>query len=148
LRVLAHRLIACLTEALLGLDPHRDTPVEILHTILLGVERYAWHAFHSSTKADAQKTFETRLQSSDILALEIDPIRASYIMNYKNNLIGRQLKMLMQLTAFHVHDLVHPNLFTLIKAVGDLGAVLWYSEIRNLELYLVGLSRYLLNVPC
>ncbi|CAE6515143.1 unnamed protein product [Rhizoctonia solani] len=119
-----------------GLDPHRDTPVEILHTILLGVEKYAWYLVHSSTRPDAQKKFETRLQSSSILGLEVDPIRASYIMNYKNNLIGRQLKMLMQLTVFHVHDLVSQDSFSVIKAVGELGAVLWYSKIDNLEDYL------------
>ncbi|KAG8688734.1 hypothetical protein FRC11_004889 [Ceratobasidium sp. 423] len=129
-----------------GLDPHCDTPIEILHTILLSVEKYAWHTFHSSTKPDAHKTFETRLQSSNILALEIDPIHASYIMNYKNNLIGCQLKMLMQLTVFHIHDLVHPNLFALVKAVGNLGAVLWYSEIHNLDLYLADLQILVDNV--
>ncbi|KAG8734658.1 hypothetical protein FRC11_003809, partial [Ceratobasidium sp. 423] len=119
-----------------GLDPHRDTPVEILHTILLGVEKYAWYMFHSSTRPDAQKKFETRLQCSNILGLEVDPIRASYIMNYKNNLIGRQLKMLMQLTAFHVHDLVSPDSLSVIRTVGELGAILWYSRIDNLEQYL------------
>ncbi|KAH7316379.1 hypothetical protein B0J17DRAFT_634134 [Rhizoctonia solani] len=77
-----------------GLDPHQDTPVKILHTILLGVE----------------------------------------------NLIGRQLKMLMQLTAFHAHDLVSQTSFSVIKSVGELGAVLWYSKIDHLEEYLADLS--------
>ncbi|KDN33741.1 hypothetical protein RSAG8_13172, partial [Rhizoctonia solani AG-8 WAC10335] len=131
---------------MLGLDPHRDTPVEILHTILLGVEKYAWYMFHSSTGPDALKKFETRLQSSSILGLEVDPIRASYIVNYRNGLIGRQLKMLMQLTAFHVHDLVPPALFSVIKAVGELGAMLWYSKIDHLEEYLADLSVLVNNV--
>lgn len=58
-------------------------------------------------------------------------------MNYKNSLIGCPFKMLLQLTVFHVHDLVSPDMFSLIKTVGDLGAMLWYSEINDLELYLV-----------
>ncbi|KAG8740924.1 hypothetical protein FRC10_003539 [Ceratobasidium sp. 414] len=120
-----------------GLDPHRDTPVEILHTILLGVEKYAWYLFHSSMKADAHKTFETRLQSANIMGLEMDPVQASYMVRFKNNLIGRHFKALMQLMVFQVHDLVSADLFSLIKAVGDLGAMLWYSEIMDLELYLV-----------
>ncbi|KAG8730694.1 hypothetical protein FRC10_002414 [Ceratobasidium sp. 414] len=129
-----------------GLDPHRDTPVEILHTILLGIEKYAWYTFHSSTKPDAHKTFETRLQSANVKGLDVDPIRASYIVRFKNNLIGRHFKMLMQLTVFHVHDLVSADMFSIIKAVGDLGAVLWYSEITNLELYLADLSILVDNV--
>ncbi|KAG8696511.1 hypothetical protein FRC09_008469 [Ceratobasidium sp. 395] len=129
-----------------GLDPHRDTPIEILHTILLGVEKYAWYAFHSSTKPEAHKTFEARLQSADIRGLEVDNIRANYIVRYKNNLIGRHFKSLMQLTVFQVHDLVSADVFSLIKAVGNLGAVLWFSEIDNLELYLTDLSVLINNV--
>ncbi|KAG8696148.1 hypothetical protein FRC09_008704 [Ceratobasidium sp. 395] len=129
-----------------GLDPHRDTPVEILHTILLGVEKYAGHSFHSSTKDDAHRIFETRLQSADILGLQIDPTRASYVMRYKNNLIGRHFKMLMQLSAFQVHDIVSADMFALTKAVGDLGAVLFYSKITNLDEYLADLSVLVNNV--
>ncbi|KAG9102118.1 hypothetical protein FS749_015701 [Ceratobasidium sp. UAMH 11750] len=88
-----------------GLDPYRGT-VEILHTILLGIEKYAWYSFHSSTKPDTHKIFETRLQSADMKGLDIDSVRASYIVRFKNNLIGRHFKTLMQLTIFQVHDLV------------------------------------------
>ncbi|KDN34941.1 hypothetical protein RSAG8_11992, partial [Rhizoctonia solani AG-8 WAC10335] len=102
--------------------------------------------FHSSIQPSALKKFETRLQCSSILGLDVDPIRASYIVNYRNSLIGRQLKMLMQLTAFHVHDLVSPASFAVIKAVGELGAILWYSRIDHLEQYLADLSVLVDNV--
>ncbi|KAJ7592184.1 hypothetical protein C8J56DRAFT_1046557 [Mycena floridula] len=68
-----------------GLDPTKDTPVEILHTILLT-------------------------------------------------------------NVFHVHDLVDDKHFTVWKAVGELGALLWYPEIDNMDQYCRDLRVAVANV--
>ena len=129
-------------DRVVDFDATQDTPVEILHTILLGVVKYGWHSTHSPWK-DAEKALYTaRLQSSDIKGLSIPPIRASYIVKYANSLIGRQFKILSQLNVFYVHDLVDNDLFELVKAIGTLSALLWIPEIYKMEEYLVSLLRY------
>ncbi|KAJ3803923.1 hypothetical protein F5876DRAFT_71048, partial [Lentinula aff. lateritia] len=87
------------------LDPTQDTPVEILHTILLGVVKYVWHMFHTSLNIDQKNLFVVRLQSTDLDGLTVPPLRAAYMMQYNNNLIGKHFKTLMQTMAFHVHDI-------------------------------------------
>lgn len=124
----------------LGLDPTQDTPVEILHTILLGIVKYVWHIVNIHWSDDDWAKFAIRLQSTDIDGLTVPPLRAGYIIQYRNGLIGKHFKTLMQTMAFHVHRLVTDEEFELIKAVGDLGASLWVHEIDDMDKYLMSRS--------
>ncbi|KAJ7885740.1 hypothetical protein B0H14DRAFT_3734848 [Mycena olivaceomarginata] len=38
-----------------GLNPSQDTPVELLHTVLLGVMKYIWHFLNTSQWSDADR---------------------------------------------------------------------------------------------
>ncbi|KIJ35215.1 hypothetical protein M422DRAFT_181081 [Sphaerobolus stellatus SS14] len=122
---------------LIGLDPHCDTPVELLHTILLGIVKYVWHNVNQIWSDFDRANFVLRLQSADISGMNIPPIQASYMVQYRNSLIGKQFRVLMQLMLFNIHGLIDEPRYTLIKEVGRLGALLWFPEIYNLEEYLV-----------
>ncbi|KAJ3781108.1 hypothetical protein GGU10DRAFT_278178 [Lentinula aff. detonsa] len=122
------------------LDPSQDTPVENLHTYLLGHEKYAWYHMHTSWDESTQALFTIRLQSTDTNGLTIPPIRSAYMMQYRNGLIGKHFKTLMQTVVFHIQDIVSEKQFTLTKALGELGAALWIAEIDDLEQYLEDLQ--------
>ncbi|KAJ6617785.1 hypothetical protein B0H10DRAFT_2189857 [Mycena sp. CBHHK59/15] len=131
----------------IGLDPHRDSPCEILHSILLGDDKYIWHETNTPWDKSKGDKFAVRLQSSSTNGLNLASVRGRYIVKYKNGLIGKHFKILQQLGIFHLHDdLCSNNLFNLWKASGELGALLWYPEIRNLEEYLADLQICIDNV--
>ena len=105
--------------------------------ILLGVVKYSWHGTHSQWNSPQKELFAARLQSTQSMGLSIPAIRATYITQYANSLVGHQLKILVQTNTFHVYDLVSPDQYQLIKATGVLAALLWVPEIQDLEDYLV-----------
>ncbi|KAJ7618023.1 hypothetical protein FB45DRAFT_1103391 [Roridomyces roridus] len=130
-----------------GLDPSQDTPVELLHTILLGVIKYIWHHMNTSQWSDSDRhLLAIRLQSTDLSGLTVPPIRAGYMIQYKNNLIGKHFKTLMQTLTFHVHQISTPEQFALIKAAGDLGSRLWVPEIDDMDEYLAQLTISIANL--
>ena len=81
--------------------------------------------------------FQARLQSVNVDGLNIDPVPAQYIVQYRNSLIGRHFKTIAQTIAFTLHGLVDDGIRTLWAAVGNMSALLWYTEIKNIDEYCV-----------
>ncbi|THH15683.1 hypothetical protein EW146_g4834 [Bondarzewia mesenterica] len=106
-----------------GINPHQDNTVEILHTYLIGNDKYIWHDSSKDWDKKKDADFAVWLQSSSVDGLMLPPIRANYIAQYKNSLIGKHFKTLQQLAAS-----------------GELGVLVWYHEIKNMDAYLEDLQ--------
>ncbi|KAH9949935.1 hypothetical protein B0H21DRAFT_803620 [Amylocystis lapponica] len=129
------------------LNPALDTPCELLHTFLLGEEKYVWHKTNNEWDKKQDSVFAVRLRASSIDGLTLSSVRSDYIVQYKNALVGTHFKILQQLGVFHLYDgLCSDLVLDLWKASGELGAMLWYHTIRNMEQYLSDLEILIANV--
>ncbi|KAF9445760.1 hypothetical protein P691DRAFT_795296 [Macrolepiota fuliginosa MF-IS2] len=116
-------------------DIAQDTPVELLHTVLLGV-----------VNPDNKKKYTIQLQATNKTGLSVGSFQASYIMQYTNSLIGQQLKILVQVNIFHVYDLIDENVLALTRAIGELTALLWFPEIHHMDTYILDVQTAVANV--
>lgn len=107
--------------------------------ILLGLDKYVWHKTSSAWGEKKGKLFSIRLDlASSLDGLSGSREDAEYLLKYKNNLVGRQFKFIQQLGILHLRrDLCSDLVFDLWKATGELGALLRYPVIDNMEQYLV-----------
>ncbi|KAJ7801780.1 hypothetical protein B0H14DRAFT_2614969 [Mycena olivaceomarginata] len=116
----------------------------VLHTILLGEDKYVWHET-SKVWNDEQGTLFAARSSS--IRLSLPPLRSRYMVQYKKSLIGKHYKALQQLAVFQLDEMLcSPALFELWKANGVLGALLWYPKIKDMDEYLADLTTAIDNV--
>lgn len=132
--------------------------METLHTFLLGIVKYCWRIVHTSWGAKDGRIdiFIARLASlpndgigkvtwsaksvvlhSCMLESTYTYYLQRYIHTYRNVLNGKHFRILSQLLPFAVHGLVSQEIFELVKAMGNLGAHLWFTQISNIDQYTV-----------
>ncbi|KAK7027593.1 hypothetical protein R3P38DRAFT_2526141, partial [Favolaschia claudopus] len=118
-----------------GLDPHQDTPVEILHVILLGFVKYMWRDLVQNqlkNKEDQKKLLETRLNSFNVQGLGIPPLAGRTLVQY--------FRAIAQAAPFVVYDLVSPDCLATWVALSKLIPLIWQPQIKDVDAHILLLT--------
>ncbi|KAI9000497.1 hypothetical protein BD414DRAFT_404535 [Trametes punicea] len=117
-----------------GLDVHLDTPVEPLHTHLLGVVKYFWaQTVWTLEKQGRFSEFQARLNSISRTGLKIPNIMADYMCRYRGALIGKHFKTISQVMAFAVCGLVDGTLQNAWLSIGHVTVLIWETNIKDIK---------------
>ena len=87
-------------------DPNTDTPVEILHVVLLGFVKYFWCDTISHMNDAQKEILTTRLSLVDVTGLGIPPLAGKTLVKYAGSLTGRDFRAIAQTAPFVLYDLV------------------------------------------
>ncbi|KAJ7124727.1 hypothetical protein C8R43DRAFT_898835 [Mycena crocata] len=131
-----------------GLDPHQDTPVEILHVVLLGFVKYLWRDLVQLqlNKKDAKKELlATRLSSLDVSGLGISPLAGKTLVQYSGSLTGRDFRVIAQVAPFVVYDLVSKECLETWQALSKMVPLIWQPEIKDIESHIILLTKEIDN---
>lgn len=120
------------------MDPHQDTPVEVLHVVLLGFIKYFWRdLITNQIKADQKPLLIQRLNSYDVSGLGISKIGGETLVNYSGSLTGRDFRTISQVTPFVIYDLVPPDVFEAWLSLSKLVPLIYQPTIENIDLFTV-----------
>ena len=116
--------------------------MEPLHTCYLGVYKYSWGLTITALReAGHLETFQIRLQSINVDGLNIDSLRAAYMIQYNRSLIGRHFRAIVQTIVFALYGLVPDSYISLWVAAGHLASLLWFTEIERMPDYCVSYTK-------
>ncbi|KZV93208.1 hypothetical protein EXIGLDRAFT_749245 [Exidia glandulosa HHB12029] len=119
-----------------GLDPTADTPVEILHVVLLGFVKYFWRDAVSRLDAHQKAELIARLCSVDVSGLGIDRVQARTLVQYAGSLVGRDFRTVLQLAPSVLPGFVSPAAYTAWLSLCDLSALVFRPVIENIDTYI------------
>ncbi|KAG6827061.1 hypothetical protein H0H92_013352 [Tricholoma furcatifolium] len=123
----------CLTD----FDAHLDTPVEILHIILLGFVKYFWRDAIHRLKLDKKDILIARLLSFDTSGLGISSLLCSILVTYTGSLAGRNFRIVAQVAPFVLYNLLEKDILECWNDLGALIPLVWQPHTDNIEEYLV-----------
>ncbi|OSD07688.1 hypothetical protein PYCCODRAFT_1358054, partial [Trametes coccinea BRFM310] len=125
-----------------GFDPHSDTPVEILHVVLLGFVKYFWRDTVARLKDAEKATLIARLSSFDTSGLDIPRLSGATLVNYAGSLVGRDFRALVQAAPFVLHGLsvISREYLDVWIALSRLVALVWQPEIDDIANHLANIQ--------
>lgn len=119
------------------LDPHRDTPVEILHVILLGFVKYFWRDAVARVKKSDKEILISRLSSFNVSGLGVPSLAGPTLVNYAGSLTGRDFRIIVQAAPFVLQGLLPAPYIELWASLSAVVTLVWQPEIPDIDKYMV-----------
>ncbi|KAJ6487363.1 hypothetical protein C8R47DRAFT_979100 [Mycena vitilis] len=121
-------------------DANSDTPVEILHVVLLGVVKYWWRDAVSRQNSKGKEELKARLSSVDVAGLNTPPIRGNTYVQYAGSLVGRDFRVILQVALVVLHGLIPQAHYDGWVALCTLAPLMFQPAIENLPSYIEKLN--------
>ncbi|KAI0633449.1 hypothetical protein C8Q77DRAFT_1217845 [Trametes polyzona] len=118
-------------------DPNTDSPVEILHVVLLGVVKYWWRDVCARQDHRGKRLLETRLSSVAVDGLGISPLRGHTLVHYAGSLIGHDFRIILQVAPAVLYGLIPGPAYQAWLALCRLAPMVFQPEIGDLPAYKV-----------
>jgi hypothetical protein len=128
---------------ILGFDGCLDTPVEILHVFLLGVEKYLVRDFMKSLTPKQKSELNGRIQSFNTGSLNIPSLQPKYLTTHAQSLVGKEFKIFLQAAPFIFFPFMDPDQRKLWHSLSILSSYAFQTRIANMNEFQINIKKYI-----
>jgi hypothetical protein len=114
-----------------------DSPVEILHVVLLGVVKYWWRDTVSRQTTQGKEELKTILSSIDVAGLNCSCLRGNMDVQYARSLVGHYFRVILQVAPAVLHGLIPETHSQGWVTLCKLAPLMFQPAIENLPVYIV-----------
>ncbi|KAG9089952.1 hypothetical protein FRC06_001282 [Ceratobasidium sp. 370] len=123
------------------LDANQDTPVEILHVILLGIVKYFWRDAVARQDNEGREVLKARINSLDLSGLGLSTPQGKTLVQYAKSLTGGDFRIVLQIAPLILYDLLPTRAYDTWLALSHLGPLAFQPEIEDVNEYLVSVFK-------
>ncbi|KAI9619107.1 hypothetical protein KEM48_006386 [Puccinia striiformis f. sp. tritici PST-130] len=128
---------------LLSFDGTKDTPVEVLHVILLGPVKYLWRDFMGRITPSQLPQLEARWRAFNTDGLNIPPIQPRYMIAHWKSFVGKEFRVVLQAAPFVMFPFMDTDLKLIWSALCALGSYVFQTCIKDMDTYIRELKNHL-----
>lgn len=128
-----------------GFDGHLDTPVKILHVVLLGIVKYLYRDEMKGlgtmkSGSSKYKDLSAQWRSFSTKGLNIPPIQPNTLIQFSQSLVGKEFQVVLQSVPFVLFGHLSASKRRLWISLCLLCSYIFQTEISDLDLYLTELQ--------
>ncbi|KAH9820476.1 hypothetical protein DFH28DRAFT_1217996 [Melampsora americana] len=131
-----------------GLDGHKDTPVEILHVVLLGIVKYMTNDAVLKTPAGRIAEMKGRWASFNTSGLNIPPIQANQMVQFVGSLAGSGFRTALQAAPFVFFPYLTPSRRRMWISLCHLSAYIFQTSYTDEKTHLNQIRILINNFLC
>ncbi|KNF03330.1 hypothetical protein PSTG_03598 [Puccinia striiformis f. sp. tritici PST-78] len=128
---------------LLSFDGTKDTPVEVLHVILLGPVKYLWRDFMGRITPTQLPQLEARWRAFNTDGLNIPPIQPRYMIAHWKSFVGKEFRVVLQAAPFVMFPFMDTDLKLIWSALCALGSYVFQTCIKDMDTYIRELKNHI-----
>ena len=121
-------------------DPNTDSPVEILHVVLLGFVKYFWRDAVARQNKEGKEILKARINSFCTTGLGSTKPRGTTLVQYAGSLTGHDFRLVLQLAPAVLYGLLPERAYDAWVALCQLAPLVFQPEINDLSSYLVSIK--------